>query len=91
MRLPATQRLTDGELFDVIENGLRMTGKPGWGGDSPPEESWKLVLFIRQLPAVTPAELPEMERLNPVGPREWKEREEDERFLRGDPAAPAAR
>ncbi len=91
MRLPATQLLTDGELFDVIENGVRMTGMPGWGGDAPPEESWKLVLFIRHLPDVTPAELLEMERLNPVGPRERREREEDERFLRGDPAAPAAR
>jgi mono/diheme cytochrome c family protein len=31
MRLPATQDLTDGELYWVIENGIRLTGMPSWG------------------------------------------------------------
>ena len=30
MRLPATQSLTDGELFWIIEHGVRFTGMPGW-------------------------------------------------------------
>ena len=33
MRKPATQNLTDGELYYIIDNGVRMTGMPGWGGD----------------------------------------------------------
>ena len=36
MRLPATQQLTDGELFYIIQNGIRLTGMPAWGtGVSP--------------------------------------------------------
>ncbi len=30
MREAATQRLTDGELFYVIEHGIRFTGMPAW-------------------------------------------------------------
>src|SRR5215831_4300745 len=30
MRLAATQNLTDAELFYIIENGVRLTGMPGW-------------------------------------------------------------
>jgi mono/diheme cytochrome c family protein len=30
MRLAATQELSDGELFYVIENGIRFTGMPAW-------------------------------------------------------------
>src|SRR5216683_6886215 len=32
--------LTDGELFNIIKNGIRFTGMPGWGGDD--EDNWKL-------------------------------------------------
>ena len=35
MRLAATQQLTDGELFYVIENGIRFTGMPAWSDFSP--------------------------------------------------------
>src|SRR5262245_25991657 len=31
MRLPATQSLTDGELYYIIQNGVRLTGMPAWG------------------------------------------------------------
>ena len=30
MRLPRTQQLSDGELFYIIENGVMLTGMPGW-------------------------------------------------------------
>src|SRR5579872_2301945 len=33
MRKPATQDLTDGELFYIIENGVKLTGMPAWGGE----------------------------------------------------------
>jgi len=81
MRLPETQALTDGELFYVIENGVRLTGMPAWGQPGRENESWKLVHFIRHLPALTAEEKLEMERLNPRGAEEWKELEEEERFL----------
>jgi mono/diheme cytochrome c family protein len=80
---PATQELSDGELFYVIENGIRFTGMPGWGGAGRPEESWELVRFIRQLPQLGVEEVREMERMNPRSPAEWKELEEEDQFLGG--------
>jgi len=51
LRSPLTQKLTDGQIHYIIENGVRLTGMPAWG--NPHEEqgeiSWKLVLFIRDL------------------------------------------
>jgi mono/diheme cytochrome c family protein len=81
MRLPQTQNLTDGELYYTIHNGIRLTGMPAWGTDEKDEDSWKLVLFIRHLPQLTPAEEREMQALNPKGPGERQEELEEEQFL----------
>jgi hypothetical protein len=85
LRLSETQQLTDGELFYIIENGVRLTGMPGWGDGSEESNraSWHLVHFIRHLPKLTREEQMRMERLNPKGPEEWRELQEDEDFLRG--------
>ena len=81
MRQAPTQNLTDGELFYIIENGVRLTGMPAWGGEhGGGESSWKLVDFIRHLPKLTPDELKEMKRLNPKGPDEQVDPDE---FLKG--------
>ena len=84
MRLSATQELTDGEIFWIIENGVRFTGMPGWKTPGSEEGSWKLVHFIRHLPTLTPQEKLEMEELNPRPAAEWKEREAEQRFLGGE-------
>lgn len=65
LREEMTQGLTDGELFSIIQDGIRFTGMPGWGGE--PEENWKLVLFIRHLPKLTPEELELMKQVNDEG------------------------
>ena len=84
MRQPRTQEMTDGELFYIIENGVRLTGMPAWGAPGRDEsDSWKLVHFIRRLPRLTAAEIQEMEKLNPKGPDELKEEQEEEQFLNG--------
>ncbi len=85
MRLEATQKLTDGELFYVIQNGIRLTAMPAWSSGSAHDEqdSWKLVHFIRHLPQLTLAEKQEMEKLNPKGPDDLKEEEEEKKFLEG--------
>jgi mono/diheme cytochrome c family protein len=90
MRLDDTQRLTDGELYYIIQNGIRLTGMPAWGkeGDEDDEDSWKLVHFIRHLSELTPAQLKEMKALNPKTADEIDEERQDEDFLRGG-AAPA--
>jgi mono/diheme cytochrome c family protein len=91
MRLPATQDLTDGELFYIIENGVKLTGMPAWGTGAAENEqdSWHLVHFIRHLPELTDDELAEMEELNPRGPADWRALEEERQFLTGATETPA--
>ena len=86
MRKSGTQDLSDGELFYIIQNGIRITGMPGWGSGSShdEEDSWKLVHFIRHLPDLTVEERKQMEKLNPKSPDEWKEEQEEENFLKGE-------
>ena len=85
MRLAPTQRLTDGELFAIIEDGVRFTGMPGWGDRSEESQraSWKLVQFIRHLPRLTAEERLEMEALNPKAAEDRQEDQDDEKFLEG--------
>jgi predicted CXXCH cytochrome family protein len=58
LRSNQTQRLTDGEIHYVIENGVRFTGMPGWSNphQESTESSWKLVRFIRSLRPLTNGE-----------------------------------
>lgn len=85
MTLPATQNLSDGELFAIIENGVRMTGMPGWGNGTAESAygSWTLVHFIRHLPMLTPAEVETMKKMNPMSPGEMEEQQSEESFLEG--------
>jgi mono/diheme cytochrome c family protein len=81
MRLPVTQNLSDGEMYYIIHNGIRLTGMPAWGTSAKDDDSWKLVLFIRHLPQLTAEEEEEMKKLNPKSGEEWKEEQEEEKFL----------
>jgi mono/diheme cytochrome c family protein len=85
MRLPRTQQLSDGELFYIIENGVMLTGMPGWSTNTPEGEkaSWQLVHFIRRLPSLTAEDLQEMERHNPVSRAVIEEERAVEDFLKG--------
>ena len=85
MRQSSTQTLSDGELFYIIQNGVRLTGMPAWGTGASHDEqdSWKLVRFIRHLPKLTAEEEQEMESLNPKTPDEQKEEQEEKEFLNG--------
>jgi mono/diheme cytochrome c family protein len=86
LRLPETQNLTDGELFWIIENGVRFTGMPAFsmGGEhGGMQGSWKLVHFIRHLPHLTAAERIEMERYNPKGPEDRAEEQQENDYLNG--------
>lgn len=90
MRESQTQNLTDGELFSIIKNGVRLTGMPAWGDAAGHDDidNWKLVLFIRHLPKLTPEELAQMETLNPKTPEEWRQMQEEAAFLAGSNPAP---
>jgi mono/diheme cytochrome c family protein len=80
MRLAQTQNLSDGELFWIIENGIRFTGMPAWSTGTKDGEtaSWHLVHFVRRLPKLTPEEIKEMESLNPRSPAEIRQQIEEE-------------
>jgi mono/diheme cytochrome c family protein len=90
MRLPRTQQLSDGELFYIIENGVMLTGMPGWSTGTPEGEqsSWQLVHFIRRLSSLTADDLAEMERLNPRSRAEYEEERQVEEFLQGGDPPP---
>lgn len=45
------QEYTDGQLKWIIENGIAPSGMPAWKGMLDDDEMWKLVCFIRHLPA----------------------------------------
>jgi mono/diheme cytochrome c family protein len=87
MRQAETQQMSDGELFYIIQNGIRLTGMPAWGGsDHDAADSWKLVRFIRRLPSLTLEERMQMQKMNPKSPGELREEEEEEKFLKGESA-----
>jgi|SRR5579859_2751064 len=86
MRLSETQSLTDGELYYIIHNGIRLTGMPAWGREGQDQDSWKLVLFVRHLPQLTSAEEREMESLNPKGPCHTQTPNTNRGALVGSPA-----
>src|SRR5215471_6623306 len=93
LRASQTQERSDGEIFWIIENGVRLTGMPAFGGSEErgnSQDSWKLVHFIRHLPALTPEERIEMEKYNPKGPEDVQEDQEEKDFLRGAPEKPGA-
>ncbi len=88
MRLPGTQDLSDGELYWIIEHGVRFTGMPAFPEHGDEQTNWKLVLFIRRLPALTPTEMMDMDHHNPKGPDQWEEEQRENEFLDAPAANP---
>jgi hypothetical protein len=91
MKQVATQQLTDGELFYIIEHGVRFTGMPGWstGTESGENSTWRLVHFIRHLPNLTEDDLERLETLTPRSPEQIRQQIEEDQFLKGGDVAPA--
>src|SRR5712664_737684 len=81
LRQSATQNLTDGQIYYIIHNGIRLTGMPAWGGPGKDDDSWKLVLFIRHMPQMTPQEMKDMEQFNPKSAADRTEEENEQRYL----------
>jgi mono/diheme cytochrome c family protein len=87
MRRAETQNKSDGELYYIIENGVRLSGMPAFGeehGAGADVDTWKLVLFLRHLPNLNAKELKRMESLNPKTEEERQEEEQEQEFLRGE-------
>jgi mono/diheme cytochrome c family protein len=86
LRENGTQRMTDGELFYIIENGVRFTGMPAFatGTAQGEADSWNLVHFLRRLPHLSEADLERMKELNPRSPEDIRQEIAEEEFLRGE-------
>lgn len=86
LRKAQTQELTDGEIYSIIQNGIRLTGMPAFGEPNRTDDlsTWNLVLFIRHLPNLTTEEEAEMRRLNPKSQLEGRQQEEADEFLKGE-------
>jgi mono/diheme cytochrome c family protein len=48
--------LSDGALYFIVSNGIRMTGMPGFGTRHNSDELWKIILWVRHFPDLTPQE-----------------------------------
>lgn len=53
---PHVQHWGDSDMFWIIQNGVRMTGMASWKGAISPDDTWRLVIFIHQLPDLDSAE-----------------------------------
>lgn len=53
LTLGGVQARTDGELFWIVQQGVRMTGMPAFGPTQKDPEIWKIVAFLRHLPQIT--------------------------------------
>jgi mono/diheme cytochrome c family protein len=74
LRAVGAQSKSDGELYYTIQNGVRLSAMPAFSEAHTPEKTWRLILFIRHLPQITPEELTEMKALNPkrqANPANW--------------------
>ncbi|HJU12730.1 MAG TPA: c-type cytochrome, partial [Candidatus Binataceae bacterium] len=48
--------LTDGQVYFIVSNGIRMSAMPGFGTRHSPDELWKIILWVRHLPDLSPQE-----------------------------------
>jgi S-disulfanyl-L-cysteine oxidoreductase SoxD len=81
------QDYADGQLKWIIDNGIRLTGMPGWKGVLEDDEMWKIVRFMRHLPAKGSVGVPEIFK------EEQEQHEQMEKGMQmgkpGEAAAPA--
>jgi mono/diheme cytochrome c family protein len=50
------QKLSDGQIFWIVKNGIRFTGMPAFGVNHADSELADIVAFVRHLPKLDPAE-----------------------------------
>ena len=51
-----TQQMTDGQLYFIIAKGIRYSAMPSFETHHKREEIWRMVLWLRHLPSLTPEE-----------------------------------
>jgi mono/diheme cytochrome c family protein len=56
LTLSFVRRKSDGELYWIAAHGIRMTGMPAFLPTLTSDEIWKIVAFVRHMPAMTKEE-----------------------------------
>jgi mono/diheme cytochrome c family protein len=62
LAMPDIQKYSDGQLKWIVQNGIKMTGMPGWQGILDDDEMWKIVRYLRHLPPKGSTGIPEVYR-----------------------------
>ena len=60
LTVPRVQARTDGQLFWITSEGIRMTGMPAFSPTHDEREIWQIVAFVRHLPEITDEETAEL-------------------------------
>ena len=55
------QKLSDSEIYFIVAHEIRNTAMPAFGGNHPPDDMWRAVLWVRHLTHLTSAEKAEIE------------------------------
>lgn len=66
LTVPRVQARTDGQLFWITSEGIRMTGMPAFSPTHEENEIWQIVAFIRHLPELSDEETAELKRATEV-------------------------
>jgi mono/diheme cytochrome c family protein len=48
--------LSDGQIYFIVGNGIRMSAMPGFGTTHSPDELWRIILWVRHFPNLTAPE-----------------------------------
>ena len=62
LTLPRVQARTDGQLYWLVDEGIRMTGMPAFGPTHKENELGQIVGFLRHLPEITDQEKAQLQR-----------------------------
>lgn len=60
---PEVQGAPDGELFYIVNNGIRMSGMPAFGPNHQEKDIWNMVAIIRQLNKLTDQQVRELQHV----------------------------
>jgi mono/diheme cytochrome c family protein len=56
----SAKELSAGEMYWVINNGIKMTGMPYWSHEFKEEDTWSVVAFLKQLPNISAQQYQQM-------------------------------
>lgn len=60
--IDSARRFTRGQLYFILQRGVKMSAMPAWGETRSPAELWNYVAFLEALPTISPAEYAWMSR-----------------------------